>query len=532
MSMTIGKRVVLGFASITLIAAVLGAFALLELTKIGRISLGIANDALPGTALSGEIAMMTEQNRGLLLEHVIADNEKQFADVEERITDTRTRLDDVVKRYEATITLDADRQLFATVTAARADWSATREAVMSLSRAMKPKEAMEAYTNKAYPAFRKMRTAVAAMSEFNQKNGEAMGVATQASVNSGKTGVSIGIGCAIAISVLLGVLIVRSVNKVLNRIANTLGEGSAQVAAASGQVAAGSQSLAQGASEQAAALEESTSALEEMASMTKKNADTAQQARALATDTQAAAAKGNEAMVKMSAAISDIQKSATETSKILKTIDEIAFQTNLLALNAAVEAARAGEAGKGFAVVAEEVRNLAMRSAEAAKSTATMIEGSVQNARNGVSIVTEVGRTLEEITSASLKVNNLVGELAAAGLEQSQGIGQINTAVSQMDKVTQESAANAEESAAAAEELSSQAEQMQGVVGELIALVGGTAPAARGETAAKRTTAPVATATVRKTPVRIKPKSSHTNAEAAIPFGEEDGDFKEFSKAA
>jgi hypothetical protein len=285
--------------------------------------------------------------------------------------------------------------------------------------------------------------------------------------------------CGLATLVLAAVAyaISRSMKRDLSRLATTLGEGSTQVASASGQVASSSQTLAQGASEQAAALEETTSALEEMSSMTKRNAETAQQAAAISADAKAAADKGNLAMTRMSAAINDIQQSANQTAKILKTIDEIAFQTNLLALNAAVEAARAGEAGKGFAVVAEEVRNLAMRSADAAKNTATLIEQSVGNARNGVQISTEVAKTLGEITTAADRVNALIAEIAAASAEQSQGVGQINSSVGQMDKVTQGTAASAEESASAAEELSAQATTLQGVVGSLVQLVGGTAPA-------------------------------------------------------
>jgi len=274
-------------------------------------------------------------------------------------------------------------------------------------------------------------------------------------------------------ALVIGFLIIAGIAKTLGRIIASLTEGSEQVASKTGQVSSASQSLAEGATEQAAGLEETSSSLEEMSSMTKQNADNAQQANTLSTDAKKAADTGTESMGRMSAAIEDIQKSSDETAKIIKVIDEIAFQTNLLALNAAVEAARAGEAGKGFAVVAEEVRNLAMRSAEAAKNTSAMIEESVKNSKSGVDIAAEVGKVLEEIVGGIGKTSDLVGEIAAASQEQAQGIDQINTAMTQMDQVTQQNAANAEESASASEELSAQAEQMNGVVEELAALVGG-----------------------------------------------------------
>jgi signal transduction histidine kinase len=275
------------------------------------------------------------------------------------------------------------------------------------------------------------------------------------------------------VGMAIGVLFARSVSRALGRIIVQLTEGAGQVASASSQVSSASQSLAEGATEQAAGLQETSSSLEEMSSMTKQNAGNAQQANVLAAEAKKAAAVGASSMSQMNAAIQEIQKSADETAKIIKVIDEIAFQTNLLALNAAVEAARAGEAGKGFAVVAEEVRNLAMRSAEAAKDTAGRIEESVKNSKNGVDIAGEVGKVLEAIVQSVGKTTDLVSEIAAASQEQAQGIDQVNTTVSQMDKVTQQNAANAEESASASEELSAQAESMKEIVGQLVAMVEG-----------------------------------------------------------
>ncbi len=282
-------------------------------------------------------------------------------------------------------------------------------------------------------------------------------------------------GCAIIIGILMAIFITRSITKPINRVIDGLTSGSEQVTAASGQVSSASQSLAQGASEQASSLEETSSSLEEMASMTRQNADNANQANGLMQEARAIVVGGVEAMTRMSGAIEKIKTSAGETAKIIKTIDEIAFQTNLLALNAAVEAARAGEAGKGFAVVAEEVRNLARRSAEAAKNTADLIEGAQKNAEAGVNVTAEVAKTLNAIQESSGKVATLIAEIAAASKEQSQGIDQINTAVSEMDKVVQQNAANAEESASASEELSSQAQELNAMVADLTSIVTGSA---------------------------------------------------------
>jgi methyl-accepting chemotaxis protein len=250
----------------------------------------------------------------------------------------------------------------------------------------------------------------------------------------------------------------------LNDALSSVVMGAEQVAAAAEQISSGSQSLSQGASEQASALEEVSSSLQEMSSMTNQTTNNSKEARGLTEGARSSAMKGVESMKRLSDAIDKIKASSDATAKIVKTIDEIAFQTNLLALNAAVEAARAGDAGKGFAVVAEEVRNLAMRSADAAKNTSGLIEESVTKAEGGVSVNLEVLQNLQEIYDQVNKVTEVMAEIASASDQQNQGLQQINTAIDQMNQVTQKTAANAEESASAAEELAGQASEMQSMV--------------------------------------------------------------------
>ena len=284
--------------------------------------------------------------------------------------------------------------------------------------------------------------------------------------------VAIGI-LLLAATVLCVFFLARGIALSIGSISNDLDEASEQVSTASSQVASASQSLAEGASEQASALEETSSSLEEMSSMTRQNADNASQAKALMTEAREIVGKVDSQMNNMVAAIQEVTKSSEETGKIIKTIDEIAFQTNLLALNAAVEAARAGEAGAGFAVVADEVRNLAMRAADAAKSTSDLIESTIVTVKNSSLLTQQTQEAFRENVSIAGKVGQLVDEIAAASSEQAQGIGQIGKAVAEMDKVVQQTAANAEESASAAEEMNAQAEQMKNYVGSLITIVNG-----------------------------------------------------------
>jgi len=274
-------------------------------------------------------------------------------------------------------------------------------------------------------------------------------------------------------AVLLSCFMARTISKPINQVILDLSDGAEQVARACGEVSSSNQSLAEGSSEQAASLEETASSLEQMSSMTKQNADNANQADLLMKETNEVATKANDSMCHLTTSMHDISNASEEISKIIKTIDAIAFQTNLLALNAAVEAARSGESGAGFAVVAEEVRKLAMSASDAAKNTSGLIEGTVQKINAGSELVIKTSAAFKDMAASASKVGELVGEISAASNEQADGIQQVSQAVDEMDASVQKAAANAEESASAAEQMNAQAEQMKSSVKDLVAIVRG-----------------------------------------------------------
>ena len=281
--------------------------------------------------------------------------------------------------------------------------------------------------------------------------------------------------------VLAVVVVQKQITAPLNVVLGHLTGASDQVRASSQQISSASQSLAEGASEQAASLEETSASLEELSSMTKRNAENAQEVKDLAGKTRTVTESGTTEIQHMNQAMADIKAASNNISKIIKSIDEIAFQTNILALNAAVEAARPGEAGAGFAVVADEVRNLAQRSAQAAKETAEKIEDSIVKSERGVQISQQVSKYFAEIADKIRTMDGLVASIASASKEQSNGLAQLNTAVSEMDKVTQSNAASSEESAAAALELNNQADALKEALEQMTKLMAGAKAAANLE---------------------------------------------------
>jgi methyl-accepting chemotaxis protein len=259
----------------------------------------------------------------------------------------------------------------------------------------------------------------------------------------------------------------NSLNKAVENLSAALGEvrsAAEHVADTAQALSAASEEISSGAQEQASSLEETASSLEEITSTVKQNSENARQASQLAVGSREAAEKGGQVVNSAVAAMGEINQSSTRIADIITTIDEIAFQTNLLALNAAVEAARAGEQGRGFAVVASEVRNLAQRSASAAKEIKGLIQDSVKKIQNGSELVNRSGQTLGEIVQSVKRVTDIVAEIAAASQEQASGIDQVNQATIQMDKVTQSNSSQTEEMSSTAQGLSSSAEQLQAMV--------------------------------------------------------------------
>ncbi|MBI2517225.1 MAG: MCP four helix bundle domain-containing protein [Opitutae bacterium] len=472
-NLTIARRLAIGFALLVALNAIAAAIFLFTMRGIKREVAGIAADTLPSIHIVNGLQKSTLLYRILTNRHVLAEDDGEKQDIDRQCDELARSILKQIKDYEPFVTSAEERTLAGRIEPALNAFRDAAKRIRVLSRDHKNQEALALLKGDGARTYAAFDAAVAACVDFNDRMSQEQ--VSQVDADAGRSltmTLALSAGSFVA-AALAGILITRGINSRLRRVADGLSEGATQVASASGQVSSASQSLAEGASEQAASLEETSAALEEMASMTKRNAESAQQAKEISNQTRASADAGTAQMEEMGRAMDAIKNSSNDIAKIIKTIDEIAFQTNILALNAAVEAARAGEAGAGFAVVADEVRALAQRAAQAAKETAGKIEDAIRKSDHGVQISASVAQALGEIMEKARKVDAFVAEIATASQEQNQGIGQVNTAVSQMDQVTQSNASNAEETAAAAEELNAQAQAMHENVVELLRLVGG-----------------------------------------------------------
>jgi methyl-accepting chemotaxis protein len=320
--------------------------------------------------------------------------------------------------------------------------------------------------------------------------------------------------------------VVHGLTRELMGIAVEVKQGAMQVASASSQVSGASQALSQGATEQAASLEETSASMEEMSSMTRQNASSSQQAARLMGEADALMGGAGTSLSQMVSSMQAIRESSERVSKIIKTVDEIAFQTNILALNAAVEAARAGDAGMGFAVVADEVRSLAQRAAQAARDTAGLIEESSASALSGQRMVEQLATGIRDANASLSSVKQIVEQVRDASGQQAQGIAQVSQAVAQMEQVTQTTAASAEEGAAASEELSAQAVMTLTVVRRLEAMLTGQSD--ETDRAASAVPAHTAPARVVALAEKRRPQISTVTRAAATQPLEDTGTFGSF----
>jgi methyl-accepting chemotaxis protein len=498
--MKLGAKLAYGFAAVLVLLVILALLGIYRLTAIHNDINQIVNDRYHKVVIANDIIdqaniiAVAVRNVAISKDHSFLQKEK------ERISAARTQYKKGMDDLKAIVVMPEGKAHLAEMEKAIAELKPFNDKIIESGGSMSAEEVSKLVTEQLEPGQAKLLAAIGAMIRYQE---QIMGVSVRNADEAYKSALIFSILISL-IAVLLGSWIAwyltKSITRPINRVIDSLSEVTNEVSEASSQVASASQSLAEGAQEQASSIEETSASLEEMSAMTKTSADNASEANAIIRNSNLDMNKANEVMKNLITSMNEISIASENTQKIVKTIDEISFQTNLLALNAAVEAARAGEAGAGFAVVADEVRNLAMRAAEAAKNTEDLIEGTVQKIKGGTQLAQQTGEAFAKVAHDSIKIGQLVSEIAEASKEQSQGIGQVNIAVSEVDKVIQHNAGRAEESASASEEMNAQAEQMKDMVKKLMRLVGGRSSITDAESGSS----PQSIAPARPRPDRVK----------------------------
>ncbi|WP_377701877.1 methyl-accepting chemotaxis protein [Pseudoduganella sp. UC29_71] len=528
-NLRIATKLIVSFGAVMLLTLILGLSAITAMGGINKATEDLAQERMPSVQAVMAIRIDIGDFRRWQLLHILSSEDKWYDTYDKRLGEAQAAFQADSERYQKLISSPEEKARYDAFLAQWQQFVADNPKLLEMSRKGLKDEARTLATGPMAQTVTALNEQLNKLVKLNVEGGAASSAAAAATYHSARTTIVALLAATVVLGMLLATWVARIVARPLQDAVSVARQvaggdltrqievtstcetgqlmgalkdmtgslqalvaqvrsGTDTIATASGQIASGNQDLSSRTEQQASSLEETASSMEELTSTVKQNADNARQANQLAQSASGIAVRGGDVVGQVVGTMASINESSRKIVDIIAVIDGIAFQTNILALNAAVEAARAGEQGRGFAVVASEVRNLAQRSAAAAKDIKTLIGDSVEKVDAGSRLVDQAGATMEEIVASIARVTDIMSEITAASQEQSSGIEQVNTAIVQMDQVTQQNAALVEEAAAAAEAMMDQAAHLSQVVSAFklsaTAMAGMGAPPARARKAA------------------------------------------------